>query len=168
MVVRMWLVRHGETTWNAQGRFLGWHDPPLTARGRRQAERLRAELAGHDFAGVWSSDLSRAVETARLAWGEPREDRRLREMDLGALEGLTWAELSRELRSRLVAFEGFDAPGGETFADFASRVGAFVDDLIDGDHVVFTHGGVIRLLLRTWGTDQPIPPASVVVLEVPG
>ena len=83
--LELWLVRHGETTFSASKRVAGWSDPPLTDNGRRQAEALRAVIDGAEFAGVWSSDLQRAVESARLAWGEATPDARLRECNFGAL-----------------------------------------------------------------------------------
>ena len=90
--LELWLVRHGETTFSAGKRVAGWSDPPLTDNGRRQAEALREVIDGRRFVGVWSSDLQRAVDSARLAWGEPETDQRLRECDFGDLEGCTYEE----------------------------------------------------------------------------
>jgi broad specificity phosphatase PhoE len=66
--VEVWLVRHGETPWNALGRLTDWSDVPLSARGEAQALALAPFLAAERFDGVVSSDLSRAVQTARLAF----------------------------------------------------------------------------------------------------
>lgn len=149
--VRLWLVRHGETAWNAERRFQGWTDVPLNETGREQARALAGALASA-LAGrrptVWSSDLVRAVETARIAFGEPRVDRRLRELEFGEMEGRTWADLDEETRGRLASFDEFGAPGGETMEAMRARVLGFVSELEPGDHLVFTHGAVIRLLVR--------------------
>ena len=102
----LWLVRHGETPASKGRTLAGWADVPLTPHGEEQASALRPLLAGERFDGVWSSDLRRAVSTARLAWGEPRQDERLREMSFGALEGLPWETLDPGLQEGLARFEG--------------------------------------------------------------
>ena len=168
MVTTLWLVRHGVTAWNLEGRLLGWADPPLVPEGRRQAEAARARLGAllPEGGQVWSSDLVRAVETARIVAGEPTTDRRLRELDFGDLEGSTWSELTEPVRSALLAFDGFAAPGGETAAALAARVSTFVDDMGPGDHVVVTQGGVIRSLARRLGRPDPyVEPGGIVRLQ---
>ena len=145
--VRLWLVRHGETDWSAAGRFTGWTDLSLNVTGRRQARSLHGYWDGVGFSTVWSSDLRRSIETARLAGAPPpRLDRRLRELDFGSIEGRTWDQLDPATQAAMLAFDGFTADGGESVAELRERVLAFVDDLRAGDHLVFTHGGVIRLL----------------------
>ena len=151
--VVLWLIRHGETDWNAEGRFQGWTDVPLNETGRAQAEQLRALLAAGDFDGVWSSDLIRAVETARVAISEPSVDERLREIDFGDLEGAVWDELDSDIRAGLKEFDSFQSPGGESTAAFVDRVFAFLDELEAGRHLVFAHGGVIRAIGRVCGSD---------------
>lgn len=137
----------------------------LTAIGQDQARALRARLAGRRYAGVWSSDLRRAAETARLAYGMPMFDARLREIHFGALEGLSWDELSADQQAGLLDFDAFVAPGGESFAAFRFRIADFVEGLDDGEHLVFTHGGVIRLLLRLTNADEPVAPGTVHTID---
>lgn len=163
--VEVWIVRHGETTMNADGLLNGWGDAVLTELGRRQAGWLRPLLAGHDFDTVWASDLVRAVETARLAWGEPRVERRLREIDFGRLEGRRYDTLPAEHKSGLLSFEGFRAPGGESIEELGARVSGFLDELDSGRHLVFTHGGVTRAVLRKVGPDRFMPNGSLVALD---
>lgn len=160
--VRLWLVRHGITDWNVQGRLTGWSDIPLNAFGERQASALRGDLQLRTFSAVWSSDLARSLDTARLAWGEPRIDRRLREIDFGQFEGLHWSQLPSTAQESLLGFEGFYAPGGESVAEFRGRVSAFLETLPDGDNLIFTHGGVIRLLLRDHGEDRHVGHGEVI------
>lgn len=169
MSVRLWLVRHGATDWSDAGRLNGWKDVPLNDRGRLQAKSLVERLDGRDFAGVWSSDLVRAMETARLAVGEPVPDPRLRELDFGRLEGRRWEEIPTEIQQALADFEGFGAPDGESVAELRSRVLRFVEALPGGEHLVFTHGGVIRLLLRESGVDRQVLPGQLVRMldEIP-
>jgi probable phosphoglycerate mutase len=161
----LWLVRHGETPASLGRTLAGWTDVPLTERGEEQAAALRPVLEGERFQGVWSSDLRRAVTTARLAWGEPTQDGRLREMSFGTLEGRPWEALNPGLQQELARFEGFAAPGGESFDDLRSRVLAFVDGLGPGRHLVFTHGGVVRLLSREVGEDHFVPTGTLLVVD---
>lgn len=166
-MVTLTLVRHGETEWTSLGRFLGWKDLPLSAVGRGQAAALRPKLAESTFAGVWSSDLIRAIETARLAWGEPTCDSRLRELDFAEIEGRTWDNLDLADQQALVSFDGFVAPGGESVASLGERVSKFVEELEPGEHLCFTHGGVIRLLTRQTGAERILLPGELTTIEVP-
>ena len=164
------MVRHGATPWSEAGRLNGWTDVPLSDAGRRQVRGLARSLALDDGATIWSSDLERAVATARAISGGAaiRIDERLRELDFGRLEGLTWSELEPATRRALVDFDGFEAPGGESVAALSSRVDDFLADLRNGTgpHVVVTHGGVIRLLLRRGPGDRPVRPGDAVRLPL--
>lgn len=152
----LWLVRHGATDWSAANRFCGWSDPPLSDEGREQAAALRPLLEGRSFDRVVSSTSLRAIETARLAFGEPQPDERLRELDFGDIEGTTWVDCSPQLRAALADYETFSAPNGESVARLIERVTAALHDLGPGSHLVVTHGGVIRFLLGRAGvTDYP-------------
>ena len=146
MNMELFLVRHGETEWNAAGRFCGHSDPPLTQRGRDEAALLRGLIGRESFDRAVSSPSIRALETARIAYGEPEVDERLRELDFGDLEGLVWSECSAEIRARLGDYDTFQAPGGESVRDLGARVLRVLHDLGAGRHLVVTHGGVIRFL----------------------
>jgi probable phosphoglycerate mutase len=163
--LELWLVRHGESVFSATKRVAGWSNPPLTDNGRRQAEALRSVIDGRRFVGVWSSDLERAVESARLAWGEPRTDQRLRECNFGELEGCTYEEADSTYGEVFHEFRGFQAPGGESHEDFRARVFDFVGALEPGRHLLFVHGGVIRVLSQDLGVDRFIPTGSLLGLD---
>jgi probable phosphoglycerate mutase len=165
VALTLWLARHGATDWSDAGRLCGWADVPLNAAGRRQARALRARLAGRRFASVLASDLSRAAETAAIAIGGAVPDPRLRELHFGELEGRTWAELDPGARAGLLAFEGFRAPGGESVEDLRRRVLAVVHALPPGEHLLVTHGGVIRLLLGPAGASTRVAPGGLVRLS---
>ena len=111
------LIRHGQTEWAAAGRHTGRTDVPLTAEGERQAKALRpllASLLGDTAPSVvLSSPMTRARRTAELA-GLPdvRIEPNLAEMDYGAYEGLTTAEISSEVPGFTVWTHPL--PGGET------------------------------------------------------
>ena len=161
----LWLVRHGETSASRERTLAGWTDVPLTERGEAQASALNPVLVGRHFDGVWSSDLVRAVTTARLAWGEPTTDRRLRELSFGELEGADYMAMDERVQEGLKRFEGFVAPGGESFGALRERVLSFVNALPPGRHAVFTHGGVLRLLAREVGEDRFVPTGTLLVVD---
>lgn len=161
--VRILLVRHGQSVWNAVGRWQGWADPPLSDLGRRQSRLAGKGLQGIDV--VASSDLQRAVETAALiaeplGLPGPAVEPRLRERDVGEWTGLTRAEMERRWPEALAAMA--DPPGGESVTTLQARVGAAVADLAETypDSVVLavTHGGVIRSLERQLGVDPEALP----------
>ena len=153
-MIELWLVRHGETDWNLKRLLQGWVDTPLNQTGRRQSQELAGCLRERSFVEVWSSDLLRAAETARLAYGEPTQEAALREIDFGDIQGWNWDDMPKEMRRRMIAFDGFVAPGGESHAQMQDRVVRFLNGLETGAHLVFTHGGVIRMLRRLCGDDR--------------
>jgi len=161
----LWLIRHGETPASRGRTLAGWTDVPLTERGESQAAALRPVMADEPFDGVWSSDLLRAVTTARLAWGEPGQDQRLRELNFGELEGADYMTMDARLQEKLMRFEGFSAPGGESSDQLRARVLSFVDELPPGRHALFTHGGVVRLLAREVGEDRFVPTGTLLVVN---
>jgi len=172
--VRILLVRHGQSEWNAEGRWQGWADPPLSELGRRQSVLAGQELEDIDVAV--SSDLRRAVDTAALmvqplglsaAAVEPR----LRERDVGKWTGLTRREIEERWPEALAAMS--DPPGGESVTTLQERVLAAVVALArtypDSTVLAVTHGGVIRSLERHLGVDpDPLPNLGGAWLEVSG
>ncbi|MBI3763708.1 MAG: histidine phosphatase family protein, partial [Chloroflexi bacterium] len=106
-MTRLWLIRHGETDWNVEGRWQGQTDPPLNESGRAQAEALAAQLAGIRIEAIYSSDLQRAHTTARIiarGLGLPvRLDARWREIDQGEWEGLLVTEVAARYPDELAA-----------------------------------------------------------------
>jgi broad specificity phosphatase PhoE len=155
---RLALIRHAESTWAAAGRWQGHGDPPLSQRGREQAEALVGELGRLGFELVVSSDLARAVETAaplaRSLGVESLVCPGLRELDLGRWTGLTHREIALRDPEALLRFESReDAPagGGETRADLARRARASLAGLRERHPdlriAVVTHLGVIRAVL---------------------
>jgi probable phosphoglycerate mutase len=166
MTIGLWLVRHGATSWSDAGRLNGWTDVHLNEPGRASARRLRPRLSRTSFAGIWSSDLRRSTETALLAVGGAAADSRLRELDFGDLEGSRWEELPPHIQDALLLFDAFAAPGGESVQDLRNRVVEFTANLAPGEHLVFTHGGIIRLLLRETGSDRTVVPGAVVRVAI--
>ena len=107
-MTRFWLVRHGETNWNVEGRYQGTTDIPLNDRGKSQAESLGQLLAanGVPFQAVFSSQLSRARETAGIIAGfldlPVFVDKRLQEIDLGEWEGELFTEIREQFPERVM------------------------------------------------------------------
>ena len=153
------LIRHAESSWNAADRWQGHGDPPLSDRGRAQANALARELARETIDVLVSSDLRRAAETAAIlgkARGlRPESTPRLRELDLGDWEGLTRDQIERTAGDALRRFDAGDLDvrpgGGENLRELAQRAFSVVSELVDahpGRHLtVVTHLGVIRALL---------------------
>ena len=168
MTTRILLVRHGETTWNAEKRWQGWADSPLSELGMRQAV-MAAEAVGAVDAIV-ASDLSRAAETARIiseltGVGPVLTDPDLRERDVGEWSGLTRDEIEARFPGAYAAWRedpNRPPPGGESNATILVRVEAALRRIAaahDGGEVLaISHGGVMRLLERTHSdTDRPPP-----------
>ncbi|MGA8535482.1 MAG: histidine phosphatase family protein [Candidatus Tumulicola sp.] len=155
-------MRHGATAWNAAGRFQGQSDVELSPEGRAQARATSQHLSPERIDAIFASDLARALETARIV-AEPHgvavtADPRLREFDFGTWEGLTWAEITAtrpELRDLgATAAQRYRPEGGESFADVAARVRAFVDEVTAGNRghiVVVTHAGPLHAMLDVLG-----------------
>jgi len=173
-VQRVLLLRHGQSEWNALGRWQGTADPPLSALGRRQAAFVGSVLAAssEQFEAVWASDLSRAAETATivaeaLGAGPVRTEPRLREAHVGEWEGLTTDEIE-------AAWPGYVGaqrrpPGFEPFESVVGRVvPAVIDIAVSGPTVLaVAHSGVIRTLVRHLGhTDRRIANLGGVWLTV--
>ncbi|MCP4900741.1 MAG: histidine phosphatase family protein, partial [bacterium] len=163
--LELWLVRHGETLRSVEGRIAGWTDTPLSDRGRDEARAVAPLLAGVEFDGVWSSDLVRTKETAELAWGQATASPLLREMAFGELEGRRWRHLEPEVAKALFEFRSFQAPQGESQDEVAGRLHRFIEDLPLGRHLIFAHGGVIRVLTWELGVDRFIATGSVVGVD---
>lgn len=160
---RLWLVRHGLTEWNAQQRFCGHSDMPLSAQGRVQARWLARQLQNEAIAIIYTSDLARARETAEMIASQSTQAVQVkvsaawREIDFGAWEGMTFAEISEQFKDQLGFFtdpEQCAPTGGESLAQVLQRVQAELaaiaysgDSPMEGDVVIVSHGGPLRVLL---------------------
>ena len=152
---RIVLCRHAEPEASARGRFCGASEVGLSAAGRAEAADLARGLGGAP--SLYSAPAPRATQTARPL-GEPVVDERLRELDFGSFDGLTfdeaaagWPDVYAEY---LRAPTRVRFPGGETFAELRARAldvaGDVLGSLGDRTAVLVTHAGVIRALLAAW------------------
>ena len=135
--MNIYILRHGETVWNREGKFQGRKDSPLTENGQAQALKQRALLATIPNlpAKMLSSPQGRAVHTARLAFGSEKGlvlDNRLQEINFGEWEGSTREELKPQID---YSFESgtwnFKSPGGENFEMISVRLQAFLRDMAE-------------------------------------
>lgn len=174
----IYYIRHGETTWNAQGRFQGSQDIPLNELGRSQAvasgEILRGLLArdGYEPSSLpyVASPLGRARTTMELlrsvmalpATGYSTDDR-LREIGYGRWEGLTLPEMAANdpstFAQRQVDKWGVAAPSGESYASVTLRMRQWFSSLA-GDTVTVAHGGTMRALMVALGVASPLEAAD--------
>ena len=158
----LWLVRHGESTWNVLGLAQGQSDQArLTRRGACQAQYVTDQLRGRRISAIYASDLRRAAATATplaAALGlEVTLDPRLRERSLGLLEGTASvaipAALSGVAGDRVLDPDAWP-PDGESLRDMYWRVAAFADDQLARDQpggnneeiAIVAHGGTLRML----------------------
>jgi broad specificity phosphatase PhoE len=155
------LARHGETDDNREPiRAQGWLDTPLNDTGRAQAAALAERVAGYDdpVRSLWSSDLSRARETAEIVGARiamtPKLDARLREGNRGRWEGRLFIDIERDEPELYAAWrragEGWRFPGGESLREHSDRVAACVDEIErkrELPALAVCHGGSIRVML---------------------
>ena len=155
----LYLIRHGETVWNADGRFQGQQNTPLNALGRAQADSAARALADIPFEAVYTSDLARAAETAEIIAAPhalaPLPDPRLREVHFGEWEGLAMPEVTTRWPEIVAAWRADSLrtrpPGGETLEQLQQRVVAALTDIVraypTGTLAVVGHGGSLRAII---------------------
>ena len=153
-------IRHGETRWNAEQRYQGHEDSPLTETGRHQATAMGLRMKTFEFNCLISSDLGRAQETAAIIarhTGHTVEtDSRIRERNYGVLEGLTVPEIKAKHSEILTKLDENDPdymiPMGENHRQHYERNAAFIDDLLhqrSGTNIALViHGGVLDSMFR--------------------
>jgi len=164
-------VRHGETTWSAEGRFTTHTDVPLTEAGWNEAARMASALSGVNVDFAFTSPLRRAWETAQIALSQarlahgPDIDDRLREAPAGPFEGMVLASLRSGEDQLSRAYRAYDSdskplvpPGAEHPAVTAARLNEFLEEVEDhpGSYIVFTHGKVLRIMLCLLTSISPL------------
>jgi broad specificity phosphatase PhoE len=153
------IIRHGQSQGNAEGRFGGHTDTPLSARGRKQAEATARALASEKFDAIYSSDLPRAIETAsplaKLTGAPLITTDAFRERSVGVMEGLTFEEAAELYPEQYQALLHRDfehvLEGGESYRQTLDRAAGKLDEVIEkhrgGRIAVFTHTGAICILI---------------------
>ncbi|MDY3675692.1 MAG: alpha-ribazole phosphatase [Catenibacterium mitsuokai] len=161
MIMRLYLIRHGETALNAKGCYYGRTDAVLSEKGISQARYLKEILKEVSFDYIVASPLVRAYNTAQIVMEEREQeifgDRRLMEQDFGIFEGMTYKEIQSNYPKELDAwneeFSTYRIPKGESFADVRSRTEDFLRDIPSGREskgekmLIAAHKGTLGHLL---------------------
>lgn len=164
---RICIIRHGETAWNVEKRIQGHTDIPLNATGRAQALAMAFNAAHHRFNAIYSSDLARALETARVL--AQREDQevtclpQLRERHFGLFQGLTAAQGAERYPEAYTHYQtrdlDYDFETGESLRRFTERVSEAIDWLVrhHGGQTIaaVSHSGVLDVIYRR-ATGRPL------------
>lgn len=157
-MTQLLLVRHGQTDWNLARRYQGQTDIPLNPTGISQAEELADTLQKEQFDAIYSSDLSRAKQTAQIVAEKLgmsiTTDPRLREICKGIWEGMSFDEVKGKYAAALSQDHADPAnsrtPGGETVAEVAARMAAAANDISlrypEGSILVVSHGLAVSTL----------------------
>lgn len=157
-MIRLILVRHGQTQWTAEQRYQGQSDIPLDDVGLRQADALGRYFAHRRVDAIYSSDLRRAWQTAepiaRAVGIAIQSDPRLREGAFGIWEGLTYGEIQQRWPQQFAAWRSdplrSTPHGGETLQQVIDRVASVLADLHHNHHnqtiMLVSHGGTLRAL----------------------
>ena len=152
---QLWLIRHGETEWSLSGAHTSRTDIPLTDNGREKALELGAYLKPTQFAAVFTSPMTRARETCRIAGlaGQATIDEGLREWDYGVYEGLS----TPKIRETEPGFSIWDATikDGETVEHVGERADGVIERALaavghSGKTALFAHGHILRILAARW------------------
>lgn len=182
--MKLFLVRHGETDWNKELRYQGRRDISLNANGMEQARTAGEKLRPYTPSAIYSSSLTRAMQTSEIIGGilglVPHSEPRLQEIHFGEWEGKTYPEVVK-LYPQVVKIWQEDplttgVPGGERLQEVLDRTLEVLREIYlsnEGDVVIVTHGGPIRLLLYHIGAEgamweYPVKPGSVTLLEQDG
>lgn len=184
MRTTLYLIRHGVTGWNKKKKYCGYMDVALSREGACQAKRLAQRVRSVEFDAVYSSDLKRAVRTARIAFGKQRAITQvpdLQEMNFGILEGLCHDQIMKKYRRiyRDWLRDPFKhrLPKGEPIEAFQKRITKAVNRIIAANRgktvAAVCHGGTISVfvmaVLKKKSFWKYVPrPASITIIEYNG
>jgi 2,3-bisphosphoglycerate-dependent phosphoglycerate mutase len=158
LVTHVFLVRHGQSRGNAEGRFGGHTDTPLSLRGRKQARAAADALVKENLTAIYASDLARSLETAlplaKLTRLQVQAASEFRERSVGVMEGLTFEEAAEQHPEQYAALLQRDFEhillGGESYRQTLDRAARKLDEAIDANRggriAIFTHTGTICIL----------------------
>jgi broad specificity phosphatase PhoE len=158
-LINIYIARHGETTWNAEGRIQGWSDPGLSPLGYAQSLALLEQLKDRPLSAIYTSTLKRSILTAQpiakhfnlLIQKQPELD----ELAFGVLEGKQLSTIDGEMRNEWERFRKnrltYRIPGGENYIDVANRLTPFIEKILqnhEGQEIlIIGHRGANRMLI---------------------
>lgn len=182
----LFLIRHGQTHWNLEGKYTGQSDIPLNSTGRLQALQAALVFRNAPPDAFYASDLTRAIETAEIVangcgfLAQIETDSRLREINQGVWEGMHFEDIKAKWGAEFTARESnplkVAAPGGETVGEVQKRVLAALVEICraykpDARIAIVAHGLTLAIV-RAWHLNQPIQdvwsliPPNAKVLEI--
>lgn len=152
--MKLYLIRHGQTMWNSEGKIQGKTDIPLNEAGLLQAEILAEAMERHPVTAVYASPLKRAYQTAECVAGRQGlsviAEEGLREVDFGLWEGMTWREIGERYPEDFVLWDKNPAEhsptGGERREDSQARISKAMERITGearGDVALVAHGGIL-------------------------
>ncbi|HAJ56247.1 MAG TPA: alpha-ribazole phosphatase [Candidatus Omnitrophica bacterium] len=156
--MKLYLIRHGQTSFNVLKKYMGHTDCPLNKEGCRQAKQMALHLQKQNFHKIYVSDLKRAVNFAKIIFQDTPlcEARQLREINFGSLEGLTHTQITKRhpdfYPSWLRSPHNIKFPDGESLLDLKKRVTKFIEQVYHKNQKktvgVVTHAGPIKVILE--------------------
>lgn len=158
-MIKIYIARHGETTWNVEGRIQGRSDPGLSPKGHQQSLALLEQLKNQSLSAIYTSNLQRSILTAQPIahhFGLPiRQESELDEIAFGVLEGRNLYQFDEVTKNEWERFKddrfNYHIPGAENYTDVANRIKPFIDKTLrnhEGEEVlVVGHRVVNRLLI---------------------
>jgi probable phosphoglycerate mutase len=157
-LIKIYIARHGETTWNAIGKIQGWSDPELSPLGYSQSLALLEHLKDKPLKAIYSSPLQRSYSTAQPIaqhLGLPiLQQAELKEIGFGILEGRNLFQFDEELKKEWNHFKddrfSYRIPGAENYADVANRLNPFLERILhqhEGEEILIVGHRVVNRLL---------------------
>mgnify|MGYP000918925010 CR=1 FL=1 len=158
-MTKIYLIRHGQSEWNILSKIQGQKDAKLTDLGREQARKLGERLINENIDVIYSSDLSRALETAKIIASRIQkpivECKELREIKFGPWEGLTLDEIKKQYEEEYLVWmrnpERFKLEGAETLEDLKERVMIYLDEIItenkDKNIAIVSHNATLKVII---------------------
>ncbi len=184
-MIKLYLIRHGETEWNKVKRWQGWTDIELSEKGFEQARLLGERFKNFDIDEIYASPLKRAYETARPfaeAKGmEIKTEECFKEINFGEWEGHTTTELSEKYGTDFDEFlkdpENMPLAGEGSFANVEKRIAEGLEKILEGKNgksiAIVSHGGIIRIMIKyllkidgSWFNQTWIDNTSISLVEI--
>lgn len=165
--MKIYLIRHGQTSWNVEGKIQGAADIPLNETGRQQADCLKNGMANRPVVRIFSSPLKRAVETAEAIANDQNVAveilEELKEVEFGVWEGMTWADIRdqypEEYERWCINPVDVAPPGGEQQENIRRRCKKAIDQIlakVQGDLAIVAHGAILAYLVEYLMREAPL------------
>jgi broad specificity phosphatase PhoE len=166
-LIKIYIARHGETTWNVEGRIQGRSDPGLSPKGQQQSLALLEQLKNQSLSAIYSSSLQRSILTAQPVanhFGLPiRKESDLNEIAFGILEGRNLYQFDEVTQNEWERFKedrfNYRIPGAENYSDVASRIKPFIEKTLrnhEGEEILIVGHRVVNRLLIGMVLELPL------------